>query len=90
MTVCSVRSAWSAPIRASDRLAVLRRRLDFLTQSSSFFYDGDTPLRVADVADPYRRGILVTARATRAAEIAWLREQLDAVAVTTLAERDDA
>jgi hypothetical protein len=33
-------------------------------------------LRAAEIADPYRRGILVSARATRTAELAWLREQL--------------
>jgi hypothetical protein len=62
---------------AGEREAVLRRRLDFLTQPASFFYDGDRPLRAADITDPYRRGILISARATSHAERAWLRQQLD-------------
>lgn len=59
-----------------ERRAVLRRRLDYLDQPSSFFFDGDRPLRSAELDDPYRRGIFVSARATRNAERAWLREQL--------------
>ena len=61
----------------ADRDAVLRRRLDFLAPRASFFYDGDRPLKADDVTDPYRRGILVSARATSRAERAWLREMLD-------------
>jgi DNA-binding PadR family transcriptional regulator len=60
----------------AERLAVLRRRMEFLDQPVGFFFDGDRPLRAAEIADPYRRGILVSARATRTAELAWLREQL--------------
>ncbi|HET7724698.1 MAG TPA: PadR family transcriptional regulator [Propionibacteriaceae bacterium] len=60
-----------------DRDAVLQRRLDFLTPRASFFCDGDRPLKADDVTDPYRRGILVSARATSRAERAWLREMLD-------------
>jgi DNA-binding PadR family transcriptional regulator len=56
--------------------AVLRRRLAFLEQPASFFYEGDQPLRAEDVADPYRRGMLLVARATSRAERAWLREVL--------------
>jgi DNA-binding PadR family transcriptional regulator len=62
---------------AAERRAVLRRRLDFLDRPASFFYDGEHPLRAAEIDDPYRRGILVTAKATRNAERAWLREQLN-------------
>jgi DNA-binding PadR family transcriptional regulator len=61
----------------AEREAVLRRRLDFLTQPASFFYAGDRPLRAADIADPYRRGIVISARATSRAERAWLHELLD-------------
>jgi len=64
----------------ADQHAVLRRRLDFLEQPASFFYDGDRPLRAADMTDPYRRGMFVIARATSRAERAWLREVLDGVA----------
>lgn len=60
--------------------AVLRRRLDFLEQPASFFYDGGRPLRAADITDPYRRGILLSARATSRAERAWIRNVLDGAA----------
>jgi hypothetical protein len=56
---------------------VLRRRLDFLEAPASFFYDGDTPLRAEQVTDPYRRGMLLTARAISRAERAWLHEVVD-------------
>ncbi|MFM9609211.1 PadR family transcriptional regulator [Streptomyces niveiscabiei] len=57
--------------------AVLRRRLDFLETPASFFYDGDRPLRAEEVTDPYRRGMLLTARAMSRAERAWLHQVLD-------------
>ncbi|MCK2218704.1 PadR family transcriptional regulator [Actinomadura sp. ATCC 31491] len=60
----------------AEQHAVLRRRLAFLEQPAGFFYDGDRPLRAADVDDPYRRGMLVIARATSRAERAWLHETL--------------
>ncbi|MER5480139.1 PadR family transcriptional regulator [Streptomyces sp. NPDC002734] len=59
--------------------AVLRRRLDFLEEPSSFFLDGDRPLRAEELDDPFRRGVLTVARATGLAEIAWLRETLAAL-----------
>ncbi|MFD9903958.1 PadR family transcriptional regulator [Streptomyces sp. NPDC059063] len=62
----------------ADRHAVLRRRLEFLERPASFFQDGDRLLGADDVADPYRRGMLVVARATSRAERAWLRETLRA------------
>lgn len=62
----------------ASRNAVLRRRLDYLEQPASFFYDGEKPLRADDLTDPYRRGILLSARATSRAERAWIRELLDA------------
>ncbi|WP_326693199.1 MULTISPECIES: PadR family transcriptional regulator [unclassified Streptomyces] len=62
---------------SAEQHAVLRRRLDFLETPASFFYDGDTPLRAEQVTDPYRRGMLLTARATSRAERAWLHEILD-------------
>jgi len=62
----------------AEQHAVLRRRLAFLEEPVSFFYDGDRrPLRAEEVTDPYRRGLLLTARATSRAERAWLREVLD-------------
>ncbi|WP_066944895.1 PadR family transcriptional regulator [Microtetraspora fusca] len=60
----------------ADQHAVLRRRLEFLERPASFFADGDRPLRAQDVTDPYRRGMLVVARATSRAERAWLQEIL--------------
>ena len=60
----------------TERRAVLRRRLDFLDEPSGFFFDGDRPLKRAELTDPYRQGILVTAKATRDAQRAWLRAML--------------
>jgi DNA-binding PadR family transcriptional regulator len=60
----------------ADQHAVLRRRLAFLEQPASFFYDGDRPLRTGDVTDPYRTGMFLIARATSRAERAWLCEVL--------------
>ncbi|MFI8965478.1 PadR family transcriptional regulator [Streptomyces sp. NPDC053493] len=56
--------------------AVLRRRLAFLEEPASFFYDADRPLRAEELTDPFRRGILTVARATTTAELAWLRATL--------------
>lgn len=56
--------------------AVLRRRLDFLQEPASFFYEGDRPLRAEEVEDPFRQGILTIARATSRAELTWLRKTL--------------
>ncbi|WP_157250877.1 PadR family transcriptional regulator [Nonomuraea typhae] len=60
----------------ADRLRVLRRRLDFLETPASFFYDDGRPVRAEEEQDPYRRGILLIARATGTAERAWLRQEL--------------
>ncbi|MFF2957094.1 PadR family transcriptional regulator [Kitasatospora sp. NPDC057965] len=62
--------------------AVLRRRLAFLSEPASFFYDGSRPMGAEEVADPFRRGMLLIARATTTAELDWLR--------ATLAELDRA
>lgn len=61
----------------AERRAVLARRLDYLERPTSFFSDDDHPMRAADIDDPYRRGILVSAIASNRAERAWLRTQLD-------------
>jgi hypothetical protein len=55
---------------------VLRRRLAFLDQPASFFCEEDRPLSAGDITDPYRRGMLLIARATSRAEREWLREVL--------------
>ncbi|MDV8022556.1 PadR family transcriptional regulator [Rhodococcus sp. IEGM 1330] len=60
----------------ADQHVVLRRRLEFLEQPASFFYEGDRTLHAEDVADPYRRGVLLIARATSSAERDWLRSEL--------------
>ncbi len=59
--------------------AVLRRRLAFLEEPASFFYDGDRPLSAEELEDPFRRGILTIARATSRAELGWLRETITAL-----------
>lgn len=60
----------------SEQHAVLRRRLEFLEEPGSFFYDGERRVRAEELTDPYRRGMLLTARATSHAERAWIREVL--------------
>ncbi|MGW1893738.1 PadR family transcriptional regulator [Streptomyces sp. NPDC002004] len=55
---------------------VLRRRLAFLEEETSFFYEGDRPLRAEELDDPFRQGVLTIARATSRAELAWLRKTL--------------
>ena len=60
----------------SDQHDVLRRRLEFLEEPASFFYDGNRPPRAEDVADPYRRGMMLTARTISSAERRWLRQVL--------------
>ncbi|QNP74688.1 PadR family transcriptional regulator [Streptomyces roseirectus] len=59
-----------------QRDAVLRRRLEFLDTPASFFYDDDRPLPAEEVTDPYRRGMLLMARAISTAERSWLHEAL--------------
>ncbi|MFI6157979.1 PadR family transcriptional regulator [Kitasatospora sp. NPDC051170] len=55
---------------------VLRRRLAFLSEPASFFYEGRRPLGAEDFEDPFRRGLLLVARATSEAELGWLRATL--------------
>ncbi|MEV2189672.1 PadR family transcriptional regulator [Streptomyces phaeochromogenes] len=64
---------------APAQAAVLRRRLTFLEEPASFFYEGDRPLRAEELDDPFRRGILTIARATSRAERAWLRSMIDSL-----------
>ncbi|MFJ6385338.1 PadR family transcriptional regulator [Kitasatospora sp. NPDC092039] len=56
--------------------AVLRRRLSFLAEPASFFYEGDRPVGAEEFADPFRRGLLLVARATTEAELTWLQTTL--------------
>ncbi|KOG35657.1 MULTISPECIES: PadR family transcriptional regulator [Streptomyces] len=60
----------------ADQAAVLRRRLAFLSEPASFFYEGTRPLRAEDITDPFRSGVLLVARATSQAEITWLHDTL--------------
>ncbi|MFD7162339.1 PadR family transcriptional regulator [Streptomyces violascens] len=60
----------------AEQAAVLRRRLAFLEEPASFFYDGERPIAAEELDDPFRRGILTIARATSAAELKWLRTTL--------------
>jgi DNA-binding PadR family transcriptional regulator len=62
--------------RHTEQAAVLRRRLAFLSQPASFFWDGDRPLRAADFDDPFRRGLFTIATATTRTELRWLRDTL--------------
>lgn len=66
----------SALTDRADQARVLQRRLDFLQTPASFFYDGGKPVRAEQVGDPFRRGILLVARATGVAEVAWLKETI--------------
>ncbi|MGD3112720.1 PadR family transcriptional regulator [Streptomyces sp. YGL11-2] len=60
----------------AQQMAVLRRRLDFLTQPAGFFHHAGAPARIKDVDDRYRKGMLLMARATQRAERAWLEQTL--------------
>jgi DNA-binding PadR family transcriptional regulator len=60
----------------ADQARVLRRRLAFLEAPAGFFYEGGRPVRARDEPDPYRRGMLVVARAASQAERDWLRGRI--------------
>lgn len=60
----------------AEQAEVLRRRLAFLREPSSFFYEGDRPLGAEDITDPFRQGLLLIARATSQTELAWLERTL--------------
>nr|WP_308311541.1 hypothetical protein [Streptomyces sp. DR7-3] len=57
----------------------------FRRQPSSFFSEGDRPLRAEEVEDPFRHGILTIARATSRTELPWPRRTPD----TLRAANDD-
>ncbi|WP_214412270.1 PadR family transcriptional regulator [Sphaerisporangium fuscum] len=61
---------------AQAQAHVLRRRLAFLEEPSSFFYEDGRPVRAEEVPDPFRQGLLIIARATSAAELNWLHATL--------------
>ncbi|NUO59552.1 MAG: PadR family transcriptional regulator [Hamadaea sp.] len=60
----------------AERDAVLQRRLDFLDAPARFFSADGKTMRSSDLVDPYRRGMIEIAKATRDAERAWLRAEL--------------
>ncbi|MFE0101283.1 PadR family transcriptional regulator [Streptomyces sp. NPDC059009] len=55
-----------------DQARVLRRRLDFMKEPASFFYDKGKPLSAEEMPDRFRSGILLLARATSKADLEWL------------------
>lgn len=59
-----------------EQAEVLRRRLEFLTAPTSFFYEGGKPVRAEEADDLFRQGMLRVARATGEAERAWLTEAI--------------
>lgn len=61
----------------AEQAAVLRRRKAFLDTPASFFYRDGTPVRAEEAGDLFRQGMLRIARATGAAEKAWLTEALE-------------
>ncbi|SCF94603.1 PadR family transcriptional regulator [Streptomyces sp. Ncost-T10-10d] len=61
---------------SAEQAEVLRRRLAFLEEPSSFFYEGEQPLGAEVFEDPFRQGLLRIARATSQAELSWLGETL--------------
>ncbi|TMS00754.1 PadR family transcriptional regulator [Nonomuraea basaltis] len=61
----------------ADQAKVLNRRLAFLEAPASFFYQGSKPVRAKDEPDPYRRGMLLIARASSQAEKEWLRQRIE-------------
>lgn len=72
----------------AEQHAVLRRRLAFLEEPAGFFYQGERPLKAADITDPYRRGAVLSARALNHTERAWIRDLLDDAAGGPNAEGD--
>ncbi|MFG3053974.1 PadR family transcriptional regulator [Kitasatospora sp. NPDC048239] len=76
-TVAAFLDRLADPVRQA---AVLRRRLAFLEAPSSFFYDAaGRPVSAEQEPNPFRRGMLLVARASGAAERAWLTETIAAL-----------
>lgn len=71
----------------AEQAAVLRRRQDFLNTPTSFFYEDGEPVRAEDTGDLFREGILWVARATGAAERAWLAEAIEKLDQSSSARR---
>lgn len=56
----------------ADQARVLRRRLEFMNQPASYFYENGRPLRTAEMNDRFRKGMLTLAAATSRADRTWL------------------
>lgn len=63
----------------AEQAAALHRRLAFLQEPSSFFYEGNRPRAAEEFDDPFRQGLLSVARATSEAEVHWLNTTLAAL-----------
>ncbi len=61
----------------AEQAAVLRRRLAFLSEPASFFHEAGRPLAAEELDDPFRRGLLLIARATTQTELGWLRATIE-------------
>jgi DNA-binding PadR family transcriptional regulator len=60
----------------ADQARVLRRRLAFMDKPGSYFYEDGRPLRVRDMTDRFRRGMLQLAAASSKADRAWLEKTI--------------
>lgn len=61
----------------ADQARVLRRRLAFMDEPGSYFYEDGRPLCVRDMTDRFRRGMLQFAAASSRADRAWLERGRD-------------
>ncbi|MEU6328995.1 PadR family transcriptional regulator [Streptomyces sp. NPDC047049] len=64
----------------ADQARVLRRRLAFMDEPGSYFYEDGRPLRARDMTDRFRRGMLQLAHATSKADRAWLERTVGELA----------
>ncbi|MFG2832484.1 PadR family transcriptional regulator [Streptomyces sp. NPDC048434] len=60
----------------ADQARVLRRRLAFMDEPGSYFYEDGRPLRAREMTDHFRRGMLQLANATSRADRAWLERTI--------------
>ncbi|WP_405753840.1 PadR family transcriptional regulator [Streptomyces sp. NBC_00144] len=67
----------------ADQVHVLRRRLAFMDEPGSYFYEDGRPLRAGEMTDRFRRGMLQLAHATSKADHAWLERTIAELAQPT-------
>jgi DNA-binding PadR family transcriptional regulator len=60
----------------ADQARTLRRRLAFMDEPGSYFYEDGRPLRARDMTDRFRRGMLQLAGATSKADHTWLERTI--------------